>query len=330
MKKTTLTTERLREAERTVQVEVSGPASISNLGPGFDALGLCIDGCGDVLRAEWSETPGMTIAHVSDARIPTQPEKNTAAVAAKQVLALAGETRGLRLEIEKGIPLGSGIGGSAASAVAGAWAANVLLGTPFTRAELVPAVLAGEAIASGSIHGDNVLPALFGGVVLVSSGTPMQYRQIPVPEDLPLAILLPEVEVLTSAARAILPVQVPFKDAVHNAASLAFLLEAFRNGQWEDVGYWIMQDRLVEPVRAQRVPCYEAVRQAALEAGAYGCALTGSGPAMFAVAEDAVACGTVLETMLHASGTAGISATGWVARINAEGVSTRSSKPLDA
>lgn len=320
MKKTRLMVDEKRGPEREIGVEVSGPASLSNLGPGFDALGLCIDGCGDVLRATWHDTPGVTVASVSDPRIPVAAAKNTAAVAARHVLELAGESRGVRLEIEKGIPLGSGIGGSAASAVAGAWAVNMLLGTPFTKAELVPAVLAGEAVASGCIHGDNALPALFGGLVLVSQGMPMSYRRIAVPDSLTLAVFLPEVEVLTAAARALLPVQVPLCDAVHNAASLAFLVDAFRAGDWPAVGYWIMQDQLVEPVRAQLVPCYADVKLAALEAGAFGCALTGSGPALFALADGEAACRRVLAAMQTASEAAQIPASGWVARVHPTGV----------
>ncbi|MEM0963107.1 MAG: homoserine kinase, partial [Bacteroidota bacterium] len=140
-----------------------GPASLSNLGPGFDTLGLCITGPGDRVTATRTETAGVTVS--GPAFLPTDPARNTAGRAAAWVLSSSGAEGGLALTIEKGIPLGSGIGGSSASAVAGAWAANVALGSPFAKADLVEAVLDGESAASGCRHGDNVLPALLGGLV---------------------------------------------------------------------------------------------------------------------------------------------------------------------
>ncbi|MFW5973483.1 MAG: homoserine kinase [Bacteroidota bacterium] len=303
-------------------VAVFGPASLSNLGPGFDALGLCIGGAGDTIIASLSDEPGVRITSISgDAGLlPLDAPSNTAAVAAGAVLSAADFDVGLELRIEKNVPFGSGIGGSAASAVAGAWAANLALGTPFDKEALVEAVLAGEAVASGARHGDNVLPALFGGLVLVSSSDPTRFRQIALPRPLHLAIIAPAVQVLTRVAREILPQNVGLRDAVHNAAELAFLLDAFRVGDWETVGRCIMSDRLVEPVRATLVPCYDAVRHAAMESGAFGCALTGSGPALFAVAESPDHAELVLESMITASHAAGTDATGFVTEANPHGV----------
>ncbi len=308
---------------RTDTITVFGPASLSNLGPGFDTLGLCLRGVGDAVDAWLTEAPGVHVLHgpgAVEAVTPTDPARNTAAHAASLVLQQAEAEPGLALRIRKGIALGSGIGGSAASAAAGAWAANVLLGTPFDKADLVEAVLEGEAVASGGRHGDNVLPALFGGLVLVSPADPTRYRRIALPRALPLAVVLPQIEVLTQQARAMLPAQVPFRDAVHNAADLAFLLDAFRAGDWAEVGRRITQDRLVEPVRARLVPCYEAVRRAAHEAGAYGCALTGSGPAMFAVAETHEGAARALAAMQAACRSAGLDADGFATEADLQGV----------
>ena len=304
------------------QARAFGPASLSNLGPGFDALGLCIDHVGDVVEARRTNAPGVTVAAIDGdgGVLPRAAERNTAARAAQTVLDRAGADFGVELRIEKGVPLGSGIGGSAASAVAGAWAANLLLDEPLPKDALVEAVLAGEELASGSRHGDNVLPALFGGLVLVSSSDPTRYRHVPLPCDLHIAVIVPEVQILTKQARAMLPQQVGLRDAVHNAAELGFLLDAFRAGDWEAVGHSIMQDRLVEPVRATLVPCYGAVRAAALEAGAFGCALTGSGPAMFALADDAAHTEQVLAAMLAASRAHGIDALALTTQANADGV----------
>ncbi len=303
-------------------ITVFGPASLSNMGPGYDALGLCVGGWGDEIEAWRTDEPGISIEYAEGPVAwdpPHEPDEDTAGVAAATVLAQTGAGGGLRLRLRKGIPLGSGVGGSAASAVAGAWAANLALGQPFTKVELVEAVLAGEAVASGSRHGDNVLPALFGGLVLVSATEPSRYRRIPLPRPLPIALVVPEVSILTKEARAILPQQVPLRDAVHNAAELAFLVDAFRCGDWETVGQRMMADRLVEPVRARLVPCYDAVRQAALDAGAFGCALTGSGPALYALAPGAADAARISEAMVEASRAVGIPATGLVTEADDEG-----------
>ena len=308
-------------------VHVFGPASLSNLGPGFDSLGLCISGIGDVIEARLSDTAGIRLEHdpgIVSWVLPANPKLNTAVIAAERVLELLGSDRGLAFKLKKGIPLGSGIGGSAASAVAGAWAANVLMGCPLAKEDLVEAVLDAEDVASGGRHGDNGLPALLGGLVLVSSSNPSRYRRVALPDDLHIAILLPDVEVLTRQAREMLPEQVPLRDAVHNASELAFLVDAYRCGDWETVGHCMMQDRLVEPIRARLVPCYPSVRRAAMEAGAFGCALTGSGPAMFALAATEADAAAVRDAMVDASLSDGIDARGVLASANADGVAEMS------
>ncbi|MEM6326988.1 MAG: homoserine kinase [Bacteroidota bacterium] len=296
-----------------------GPCSLSNLGPGFDALGVCITGPGDHVTAWRTEAAGITM-DASDG-LPADPAKNTAARAAAEVLRLGGAAGGLRLRIEKGIPLGSGIGGSAASAVAGAWAANEALGRPLAKADLVEAVLEGEA-ATGSRHGDNVLPALFGGAVLVDAAEPSRYRRLQIPDGLQLAVLVPEARVLTHEARAVLPASVPHADASAQAAALAFLLDALRAGDWETAGRAVMSDRLAEPFRAPLVPAYDAVRHAATEAGSFGCALSGSGPALFAFPDASGRAESVLAAMEAACTEAGVGSLGWVAEIDTEGVRT--------
>jgi homoserine kinase len=260
--------------------------------------------------------------------LPSNPKQNTAVIAAEGVLQLLGSDQGMHFKLRKGIPLGSGIGGSAASAVAGAWAANVLMGCPLEKEDLVEAVLDAEDVASGGRHGDNGLPALLGGLVLVSSSNPSRYRQVALPEELHIAIILPDVEVLTRQAREMLPDQVPLRDAVHNASELAFLVDAYRCGDWETVGRCMMEDRLVEPVRARLVPCYRAVRRAALEAGAFGCALTGSGPAMFALAASEKDAARVRDAMVDASLAEGIDARGVLASANADGVAEMSERRI--
>jgi homoserine kinase len=301
-------------------VTAFGPASLSNLGPGFDALGLCVTGLGDRVEAWRTDAPGVTVE--GPPSVPTDPEKNTAGRAALWVLREAGAEGGVGLRIEKGVPLGSGVGGSAASAVAGAWAANAALGAPFDKAGLVDAVLEGEFAASGSYHGDNVLPALFGGLVLTSPSDPRAYRRLALPDAPPIAVIVPHVEVLTRQARAVLPETVPHKDASAQAAELAFLLTALLDGDWAEASAHLMRDRLAEPHRATLVPVYDAVKAAALDAGAAGCALTGSGPALFALPADGADPAAILDAMVAASRAGAIDAHGWVAEVDPEGVRT--------
>ncbi len=315
------------------EVYIFGPASLSNLGPGFDALGLCIAGVGDVVKARRVEEPGIHLEHdpgIISWVLPKDPRKNTAVIAAEGVLDVLDVDGGVAFSLKKGIPLGSGIGGSAASAVAGAWAVNVLFGCPLEKEALIEAVLEAEDIASGGRHGDNALPALLGGLILVSSSNPSRYRRIELPRTLYIALILPDVEVLTRQAREMLPDVVSLRDAVHNASELAFMVDAYRCGDWETVGRCMMQDRLVEPVRAGLVPCYEAARDAALGAGAFGCALTGSGPAMFALAASEEDAAAIRDAMLEASRAEGVDARGIITRANDDGVAEMAERSAQA
>lgn len=295
------------------------PASLANLGPGFDTLGLAIAGLDDRVEAWRTDDDGIvTVIASGEGAAWTSPpaERNTAAIGAKAVLLHSGQDGGLALRVTKAVTPGSGLGSSAASAVGGAVAAAAALGLDLSttdggtdgRAVLIEAVLEGEAAASGAWHGDNALPSLFGGLVLVSSTDPTRYRRVELGADLHLAVILPEVQVLTREARAMLPSSVALGDAVSNATHLAFLLDALRDGDAAEAGRCLMQDRLVEPVRATLVPVYEPVRRAALDAGAHGVALSGSGPAMFALCRSALHASRTAEAMRGASEGRGIPA----------------------
>ena len=305
-------------------IQIFGPASLSNLGPGFDALGLCIEGFGDVVYAKRTAKKGIQITQITgdNGVLPLDAKLNTVAVGAQFVLEQNNASFGMEIQIEKGIPLGSGIGGSSASAVAGVFAANCLLDVPLPKSDLVDAVLQAEATSSG-LHGDNVLPALFGGTVLVSAANPYQYHHLHPPTDLHLAVCLPNVQVITREARAILPKMVSLKDAVSNAADLGFWIASYLAGDWETLGKVMMQDRLVEPYRAKLVPCYELVKAAAMENGAFGCALSGSGPAMFALAKDAAHAQQLANAMKAASESIMIAAQAIATKVNRNGVIKR-------
>lgn len=301
-------------------VRIWGPGSLSNLGPGFDTLGVAIEGVGDVVEVFVTDKPGVTVQPGGGVwEPPTKVNDNTAARAVVRILAQHPDCRhGLGLRIVKGIRPGSGLGSSAASASAAALGALMIL-SGGSKSDAVDAALEGEAGVSGARHGDNVLPSLFGGAVLTSSSNPEQYRLVPIPCEVHFAVVRPDVRVLTKEAREMLPAMVALRDAVHNASALAFLVDALRSGDLEALGHAIEQDRLVEPVRAQLVPGYSEILGAARQAGALGAALTGSGPAMFAVASSRQDAETICQAMQEATRKAGHQVTGLATSVDVRG-----------
>jgi homoserine kinase len=308
-------------------VRVEAPASLSNLGPGFDAFGLCIDGIVDEVVITRTDQTGVHVSSIEGVSegIPADAS-NTAAVGAREVLRRSKINCGLNIIIIKGIRIGSGIGGSAASAVAGAVAANEILGRPLPETDVIAAGLEAERSAAGAIHGDNVLPCMLGGFVLTTPGAPSIFRRYEVPSDLHIPLLLPNFTVLTEEARAVLPKNVPLTDAAVTAAAAAHAMAALLEGDWKSFGAAIMKDRLVEPQRAKLIEFYSAVKAAALEAGAFGCALSGSGPAMFAVSDTQDRAQSVADAMLVALRHAGHSGSSRVVHANNSGVKVHRSE----
>ena len=274
------------------RVRVFAPATLSNLGPGFDVLGLAVERPGDYVAAEWSDASGVNIVEVcgDGARLPTDPNANVVGIAAAAVLraydsrATVRRPPGVRLWLDKRMPLASGLGRSAASSVGGALAVAELLGGVFDRDELIMCALEGERAVSGSVHADNVAPCVTGGITLIRSYSPMELLSLPVPDGLRIAVVHPHTAVVTAEARRLVAER-SFKitQAVANLGQLGALVTALHRSDLELFGRSI-SDALVEPVRAPLVPGFSAVKQAALEAGALGCSLSGSGPSVFAFA----------------------------------------------
>jgi homoserine kinase len=272
------------------RVTCYAPGSTSNVGPGFDCLGIAVTGMGDRVAAVRAGSPGVRVLSVSDPRVPCDPARNTAALAAAEVLRLAGSALGLELRVEKGLPLSGGLGGSAASAVAGAFAANALLDGPLDTETLLRAALEAEAVVAGR-HPDNAAPSLLGGAVLVLGIEPLRYARLAVHPSLRLVFAVPAYGVETSRARAVLPSSVPRADAVGQASALAGLVLGLERGDGALLRA-TMVDRLAEPHRIPLYPGYARARDEALAAGAFGVAVSGAGPTLLAIApegtEDAV------------------------------------------
>ena len=306
----------------TSRTRVFAPATVSNLGPGFDVLGLALHRPGDIVEAEAVERPGIELADVSGdgGVLPRDAARNAAGVAAAEVLRLAGGTSGLRLRLLKGMPLASGLGSSGASAAAGAVAANEALGRPLADDDLVRCAMAGERAACGSAHADNVAPAVLGGIVLIRSYDPLDLVRLPVPDGLFIAVVHPHCEVSTSEARARLAGRAfELKDIVANAGNLGALVAALYQGNLALLGRCI-DDHLVEPVRAAMIPAYGDVRAAARDAGALGCGISGSGPSMFALCDsDETAAGTAVAMRRAFRDRAALGSEAWVSPVNRTG-----------
>ncbi|QOC23454.1 homoserine kinase [Wenzhouxiangella sp. AB-CW3] len=265
---------------RPAQATAFAPASVGNVGVGYDLLGHVIEGPGDRVTARRIEQPGVRIAAISGTvtDLPLAAEDNTAGRAVISLLEAHDRKLGVELHIEKGIPLGSGLGGSAASATAAVVAVNALLKRPLPHKALYPHALAGESVASGSLHGDNVGPQLLGGLVLA---TPDRLVPIPVPAGLHAAVIHPHLRINTRDARRVLDRHYDIDTIVAQQTHLSLVLAGcFR----DDLGLIRagLSDVLVEPHRMALIPGFEAVQQAALKHGAMGASISGAGPSVFA------------------------------------------------
>jgi homoserine kinase len=264
------------------RVTAYAPGSTSNVGPGFDCLGIAVAGIGDRVTATRAARRGVQVLSVSDARIPRDAARNTAALAAAEVLSrTSGEAGGVELVVEKGLPLSGGLGGSAASAVAGAVATNALCGAGLDQAALLRCAIEAEAAVAGR-HPDNAAPSLLGGAVVVLCAEPLRYVRVAVHPSLRLVLVTPAYGVRTADARAVLPASVTRADAVGQAAALAGLVLGLERGDGELLRA-AMVDRIAEPSRIPLYPGFARAREAALACGAFGVAVSGAGPTLLAV-----------------------------------------------
>lgn len=264
------------------------PASISNLGPGFDAFGAALSGLGDTVTVRRADGATDTVRFTEHSvwKGPTDPERNTASVAARAVARRLGYSGALDVEIAKGLPAGTGLGSSAASSVAAAVATETLLGSKLSTSDMLDSVIEGEAATSGHGHADNVLPALLGGLIMMRSVSPSDHVRFEGWPGLTWVVVLPELEVLTREAREALPGMIPLAAAVDHAAKLGLLLDALHRQDAASVATWMMSDDVVVPARKHLWPHLDGVIAGAMEHGALGCAITGSGPAVLACCED--------------------------------------------
>jgi len=277
-----------------MKATVFAPGSVGNVGPGFDVLGLAIDGLGDRVTVEVTKEAAVIVRGRDAELVPTDPSRNAAAVAANAMMKyvepalsrIEPPERRLYISIDKGLPVSAGLGGSAASSVAGALAAALALGLDPRPEEIMSAALEGEIAVSGR-HLDNIAPITLGGLVLARSIDPIDVVALPVPQRWSVALITPRVRIETKQARAILPQQWDRSSWIQQMANTAALIAAFSSGD-RALARRALDDRYAEPRRARLIPHFEDVKRAALDAGAFGCSISGSGPTIFAIVDDEV------------------------------------------
>jgi len=305
----------------TTEVRVFAPGSVSNVACGFDVLGFAVAGPGDLVVARQRAQRGVCIRHIEGdgGVLPRAVERNTSSVAAAAVLRSSNHLEaGVELDIYKQMPLSSGLGSSAASAVAAALATSRLLGLDDDREMLLRAALAGEQVASGGLHPDNIAPCLYGGFVLARGVDPPLVTELPVPPGLTCALVRAHVEVATKESRALLGDTVRLGDAVRQWGNLGGLVAALYCADFELLSS-CLDDTIAEPLRGPGVAGFSAAKTAALKAGALGCSLSGSGPSVFALCRTPAEAETVSLAMAAAIEAEGLPCDRLVSPVGARG-----------
>lgn len=301
-------------------IKVFAPATVANVTCGFDILGFSVAQPGDELVMKKSDLPGVKIVKITGdhGKLPTETNKNTASVAVQKYLDHIGSDQGLEITLHKKMPLGSGLGSSAASSVAGVFAANQLLGEPLSNMELLPFAMEGERVACGAAHADNVAPALLGGFVLVRSYEPLDVVKIPTPLELYATLIHPQINVATRDARDILKKQILLGEAVKQWGNVAGLMAGLMQSDYDLISR-SMQDVIVEPIRSILIPGFDQVKASGIEAGALGAGISGSGPSLFALSKSEEIALKVGDQMTEAFNSFDIESNLFISEINQSG-----------
>lgn len=300
-------------------VRVFAPATVANVGPGFDVLGFAIEQPGDELIVRKNDTGKFRIINETDICLPLEPEKNVSSVAVNAMLQELGSKQGFDIVFTRKIYPGSGIGSSAASSVGAVFGVNELLGSPFQRKDMVKFAMEGERIACGSAHADNTAPAMMGGFVLVQSYNPLTLIPIPSPANIFCTVIHPEIEVKTTDARKILKKTVALRAAITQWGNLAGLVAGLMQNDFKLISS-SLKDVIVEPVRSILIPKFNEVQKAALDAGALGCSISGSGPSIFALSDSNEKAEKIATLMQDTFKSINIGSKVFVSRVNQVGV----------
>jgi len=309
-------------AKVKTEVRVFAPATVANMICGFDILGFAVDSPGDEVYMLRSDTPGVRIRSIQgdQGRLPLDPDKNTVSACVKSLLQALGllDQIGVEIDLIKHMPIGSGLGSSSASTVAGLFAINALLGNPFSKNELMPFCVEGERLACGHGHADNVAPALMGGITLIRGYDPLDIINLPVPEDLVAGIVFPQVDVPTRDARQLIKEKVALKDAVVQWGNIAGLIAGLFRNDYELISR-SLNDVLIEPTRAILIPEFYQMKKIALQAGVLNFGISGSGPSVVAISRGKEKAQLAVDEIQQHLTAMGIESLQFVSAVNTQG-----------
>lgn len=300
-------------------IKVFAPATVANVGCGFDIMGFALEEIGEEIIIRKTETTALTVLPVRGFEdIPTDPDKNVATVAVKAMLDKLSITQGFEFEFIKHIKPGSGLGTSASSSAGAVFGVNEMLGRPFEKKDLVEFAMEGEKLLSGKAHGDNVSPSLLGGFQLIRGYNPLDLVNVSFPENLYVTIVHPQVEIKTSEARKMLRTEISMSEAVTQWGNVGGLVAGLYTSDLDLIGR-SMQDVIVEPIRSKLIPKFDEVKAAALSLGGVGCSIAGSGPSIFAFSKDEETAQKIKLKMTEIYGEAGIDVILYISKIGKTG-----------
>jgi homoserine kinase len=301
------------------EIKLFCPATIANLSCGFDVLGLCLDNVGDEMVIRKSAQKGIRITKIIGADLPLETENNVSGVAGLALLETVNPDFGFEIEIYKNIKAGSGIGSSAASSAGAVFGINALLGYPYSTKDLVQFAMQGEKLACGNAHADNVAPALLGGFTLVRSYSPLDIIKIESPSELYATVVHPQIELKTSDARSVLKQTVSLKSAIMQWGNVGGLIAGLYTQDYDLIGR-SLHDEIVEPLRSVLIPGFDLIKQAALENGALGSGISGSGPSIFALSKGKETAEKIAKAMSAVYEAINLPYEIHVSKVNSEGV----------
>ena len=300
-------------------IKVMSPSSVANLSCGYDILGICLDHVGDEMIITKTNSPGLSITNIKGAKLSYSVDKNVAGIAAKSYLSNNPSKFGFEIEIIKKVTVGSGLGSSASSAVAAVYGIDYLLERNSNKIDLIKHAVDGEQFASGEAHADNIAPTMFGGLTLVRDLKTLDILNLPFPKDLFITILHPEIELKTSILRNVLNKKISIKKVVKQTANLGGLISGLYSNDYQLISRCLV-DEIVEERRASSIPGFYSLKESAIQNGALGCGISGSGPSIFSISKGKKTASSVKKGFEKVYSQKNISFKTFISKINYEGV----------
>ena len=278
------------------EIKIFSPATVANVSCGFDALGFALNAIGDEMILRKTKSKGVTISKIEGAKLTHDIKKNVASVVALTMLNTTKSNFGIDIQLFKKVKPGSGLGSSASSAAGTAFAVNELMGKPYSKLELTEFARIGEKVACDSPIADNVAAVIYGGFILVKSYQPLEIVKLPVPKELVVTVIHPQIEIRTEDARNVLNPSISIADSVKQSANLAGLISALYTNNYQLLSRSLV-DVIAEPYRKKLIPLFDEVKNTSLDVGALGVGISGSGPSIYALSKGKNMAEEVAEAM---------------------------------